>query len=454
MKVKKMSKKSMIIMIVAIVTAAAIIGVTVWGLIAFMPMPMKIDWNKVNKIESKVTYLAAGEGNNATDAQALVKLNPDGTIDDSPWKILQFTDMHLSHELKTTNNTIDHFIDALNREKPDFVAITGDIITRKGGRPRAKQLAEIFEKMGIYWAYVLGNHEGDSDPYTVSRKNVVKILSSYHHCLTQNIVQKTAAGEDVWGEDNFVVNLLGKNYSLTQSLIFLDSGNKISDADAEKYGVEKGCYDYLKESQVTWYTEQVQKAIARNAKTMLFIHIPLVEQGNVTFVEEGTAKEDGWYYAENGERIVFNKVVGRTVVKDGWNLIRGTASYEKCYSSDYNNGMYQRMKSLRQGVNALFCGHDHINNSILYENYDEENETPVYLCYGMSSGLQGYNLYQYGLSESNDYIMRGYSIIQVNKDTTFDLYHVYYDTDSYEPVPRVKSSQPVTVSTVQKNIVD
>ncbi|MCR4726077.1 MAG: metallophosphoesterase [Clostridia bacterium] len=439
MKEVAMSLQAKIIIIVAVVL---IVGFIVFGLVSFMPIPMKIKWEKVKKIDSNVKLLAPGEGGNTTDAQALVKLNENGTIDDSPWKILQFSDMHLSHELETTNNTIDHFIDALNREKPDFVAITGDIITRKGGRPRAKQLAEIFEKMGIYWGYVLGNHEGDSNPFTVSRKECVKILSSYPHCLTQADVKKTSTGEKVWGNGNFVVNLLGADYKLSQSLIFMDSGNKISSADAKKLGVAGGTYDYLKDSQKTWYKEQVEKAIAANSKTMLFIHIPLVEQGYAKFLKVGTPKEDGWYFAAGSELSVNGALVGSMVVKDGWNLIGGTASYEKCYCSDYNNGMYDLMKSLRAGVNALFCGHDHINSTVLYENYNEATEKPLFLCYATCSGIQGYNLYKYGLSDKDNYIMRGYNVISVNADKSFDLSSVLYDVE-YAMIPRVLASEPV-----------
>ncbi len=428
--------------IVIIVSVALVVIIVALGLIMFMPIPMKVNWNKVKKIESKVTYLAADAENNPTDAQALVKLNEDGTIDDSPWKVLQFSDMHLSHELNTTNNTIDHFIDALNKEKPDFVAITGDVITRKGGRPRAKQLAEIFEKMGIYWGYVLGNHEGDSNPFTVSRKEVIKILSSYPHCLTEADVKTTSEGEKVWGNGNFVVNLLGANYEMRQSLIFMDSGNKISSKDAKKLGVEGGTYDYLKESQMTWYKEQVQKAITANSKTMLFIHIPLVEQGYAKFLKVGTPLDTDWSFAANSELEVNGALVGSMVVKNGWNLIEGTASYEKCYCSDYNNGMYDLMKSLRTGVNALFCGHDHINSTVLYENYNEATEKPLFLCYATCSGIQGYNLYKYGLAAKDGYTMRGYSIINVNTDASFDLYAVYYDVD-YALVPRVVASAPV-----------
>ncbi|MBO4538886.1 MAG: hypothetical protein J5781_01305, partial [Clostridia bacterium] len=101
------------------------------------------------------------------------------------------------------------------------------------------------------------------------------------------------------------------------------------------------------------------------------------------------------------------------------------------------------MKSLRVGVNGLFCGHDHISNSILYENYDADTESPVFLCYGVSSGLQGYKLYQYGMSETEDYTMRGYSVIYVNADCSFDFYGVLYDTE-YALIPRVIASKPVS----------
>ena len=438
MKKKKLSLK---LFIIIAVVAVLIVALVTYLIVAFLPAPMNIDWDKVQNIDSNVKLLAAGEGGNKTDAQALIKINSDGTIDDSPWKVLQFTDMHLSQILSTTNVTIHHFIDALNQEKPDFVAVTGDIITRKGALPRVKQFAEIFERMGIYWGYVLGNHEGDSDPYTVSRKNIINSFASYPRCLVQNDVKKTASGEEVWGKGNFVVNLLGADYSLSQSLIFMDSGNRISDEDAKKYDVETGTYDYLKESQKTWYKEQVEKAIAVNAKTMLFIHIPLVEQGNVKFLKTGEPIENGWHYAKNSTLNVNGKAVGSTVVKDGWNLIEGTASYEKCYSSDYNNGMYDLMKSLRAGVSGLFCGHDHLSNSVLYEDYDPATEKPVFLCYGQSSGLQGYSLYQYGLSDKDEYTMRGYSVIMIHADTTFDLYNVYYDAE-YKLVPRVIASEP------------
>ncbi len=430
-----LSFKAKIAIVVAVVV---VIAVLTFSLISFMPVPMKIQWSKVQKIESNVALLSPGEGGNQTDAPALVKLNEDGSIDPTPWKILQFTDMHLTHELETTNETIDLFIDALNREKPDFVVLTGDIITRKGGRSRAKQLCEIFEKMGIYWGYVLGNHEGDSY-VAVSRKSLIELVSSYPHCLDVSTVQKTASGESVWGNGNFVVNLLGENYSLSQSLIFMDSGNRISKADAKKYGVSQSSYDYLKDSQKIWYKEQVEKAIAQNAKTMLFIHIPLVEQGYLKFLRFGTPIEEGWSFLPGTELEVNGVLKGSFAIKDGWKALPGTVNYEESCSSDHNNGMYELMKSLKKGVNGLFCGHDHVNNSVIYEEAFAGNK-PIFLCYGTCSGVQGYNLYRYGYSLSDDYALRGYSVIEINEKKNFDYYSVRFNNIG-ERIPLVIDSE-------------
>ena len=448
MKMKRMSTKKRILTAVIIFFATALLLAIV---VLFGPDPMPVDWAKVEHVPSNVTLLAANDPNNNTGSVALVRYNgkdADGNpiIDDSPWKVLQFTDMHLTQEDDTNEITLNHFIETIKREQPDFVALTGDIITRPDGRPRAVQLAQIFEKMGIYWCYCLGNHEGDSAPFTLSREELVRIWAKYDHCLLENDVKKTSKGEDVWGLGNTVVNLLGSGHKIVQTMIFMDSGNRISSDDYDSLkkagvtGIKKGCYDFLKSSQIEWYAEQVTKAatLNPNVKSMLFIHIPLVEMSNIKLQEaKGTVKdsvlpqeaaEDGWYYAYPEHPLyVGDQIYGYTIVRDGWKIVGDTASYEKCYCSDYNSGMYDKMKELRQWVNALFCGHDHINNTIFYQELKGEEKNYIYLCYGIGSGLQSYNMYSEGLSDIDDYHLRGYSKITIYGDSSFDLEQIRYN---------------------------
>ena len=446
MKESSISTKKTIIVGVVVLLIAAILIATV---MLFGPDPMPVDWDNVQRIPSNVTLLDANDPNNNTGSVALVKYNgkdADGNpiIDESPWKVLQFTDMHLTQEDDTNEITLNHFIETIKREKPDFVALTGDIITRPEGRPRAVQLAQIFEKMGVYWCYCLGNHEGDSNPFTLSREELIRIWSKYDHCLVENDVKKTQDGREVWGLGNTVVNLLGENHQITQSMIFLDSGNRISTDDYNRLkkegvtGIENGCYDFLKTTQIDWYEEQVKKAASlnENVKSMLFIHIPLVQMSNVQLLKATEVLPDGWYYAyPENSFYVGDTLYGNTIVKNGWKIVGDTASYEKCYCSDYDSGMYAKMLELRKWVNALFCGHDHINNTIFYQDAPI-GENTVYLCYGVGSGLQSYNLYSQGLSDTDDYHLRGYSKIMIHADSSFDLYQFRYN-DIEHPTARI-----------------
>lgn len=440
------TKKIVLVSVLLLVFAA--VGIV--AIVLFGPDPMPVDWSKVQKIPTKVTLLAKDDDRNpmkdsASPATALVKLNEDGSVDNSDWKVLQFTDIHLTQDDERNDVSLNLMIDTLRREKPDFVVLTGDIITRPRGRARAVQLADVFEKMGIYWCYCLGNHEGDSTPYTLAREENVRIWAAFEHCLLEDDVKTTQDGTPVWGLGNTVVNLLGADYKVVQSMIFMDSGSKLSDEAVQELvekGVEdidRGSYDFLKKSQLDWYAEQVNSVtdnLTNGVKTMLFIHIPLVEQGNVKLYKTTEVLPDDWYYAyPETPLMVGDNLYGYMAVKKGWKLIGDTASYEKCYCSDYNNEMYALMKSLRAGVNALFCGHDHISNSILYEE-ELEGGDPVYLCYGICSGLQSYNMYSQGLSEENDYSLRGYAKITVHADSTFDFHQIRYN-DIDHPVARI-----------------
>ena len=157
-----LKKRIAIIVVIVILSAVMITSVVLFG-----PTPMHFDWNELYDIGSEVKLLEAGaEGNPYDDAPALIKTEHPN----SDWKILQFTDLHLSHKNYAGNNndiTLKKYIETIQREQPDFVVLTGDIITSSGGRSRAIQFAEIMERLGVYWAYNLGNHEGEN--FTSSR---------------------------------------------------------------------------------------------------------------------------------------------------------------------------------------------------------------------------------------------------------------------------------------------
>lgn len=448
------------IIVISVSVFAAILAIVV--IILFGPIPMNVDWENLPEINSNVVLLEAGVEHNPTDAPALVKMNGDA-IDTSDWKVLQFTDMHLSETNEGdlgNDRTIKMFVETIERESPDFVAFTGDIITSISGRARAIQLCEMMEKMGVYWAYCLGNHEGDAI-YKMPRKELMQIIEKYPHCLSdaskKYVTKSDGSEEEVWGIGNFVVNLLGADYKVVQSMIFMDSGDAIAEEDYEVFKaqgeeIRKKSYDYLKDSQKAWYEEQVKKVtedLTNGVKTMLFIHIPLVEQRNMKYValnslEEGWTEEvaaEGWSYVE-GVTVKDHdgNVVGKVALKDGWYAAKGSINYEGVCCSDHNNNMYDLMKSLRAGVNGLFCGHDHANDAVLYEAAGE-GETPIYLCYGICGGYATYNLYKNNKTDDPTNLMKGYSVITIHGDSTFDYTGVSWDR-YFERTVYVENSLP------------
>ena len=89
----------------------------------------------------------------------LAKYNADGTINGGDFKILCTTDLHLDENPDINDLTLSMLVNHIAKEKPDLVIFTGDVILSKYQQIDAVQFGEMMERMGIYWAYIFGNHE-------------------------------------------------------------------------------------------------------------------------------------------------------------------------------------------------------------------------------------------------------------------------------------------------------
>lgn len=359
--------------VIICVSVLLILGILGGALYLFIPVNMKIDMQSINKIQNNVILLKATE---ESGQQALAKVDDEGNITDEPFKIVSFTDTHLDTYRKKTEVTMDMIIKNINREKPDLVVFVGDIITSSNNSIRRKQLCEVMEKFGVYWATVLGNHEGEGF-LTLSREKQVEKFASYPHCLVESDTKKTSDGTIVWGNGNYTVNILKADGKVRQSLVFIDSGDMISKADAKKYNTSKDSYDYIKPSQIKWYEEKMDE-LEEGVKSMAFLHIPLPEYK--------TALEKS---KENDEQAV---------------LEYGEANEGIC-CSEYNSGFFDAVLK-KQNTQAIVCGHDHINDfRIKYKG--------VYLIYNQPSGYSSYNLVTKGKS---DKLLKGCSIYTIKAD--------------------------------------
>ncbi len=386
---------------------AAFSGVLIVGgavAATMLPVTYPVDRSLIVKNPDYRVYAEQRDG-----YTTLVKRDASGNVTDEDFKVIGFTDTHLDHHREKGAVTLAYVIRNIVNEKPDLVVFVGDNITSSFNGRRAKQLCRVMEDLGVYWTCVLGNHEGDN-PWSISRRNMVKLFASYPHCLIEADEKHTGDGAAVWGSGNHAINLADSSGAVTRSLFFLDGGDEMTEADLTKYADEIAAGDgntddYVKESQIRWYRENVAAIAALGASekaepvpSAVFVHIPLPEYK--TAYEELTGEDAvsptqiPAYGAENetGSVMLFGQ------------------RRERICCSGHNSGLFDAILGAGS-TDLVVCGHDHINDFAL-------RYRGVTLAYNVPSGYSSYNLYTKKLSDD---LLQGYTRYTFRPDGSFEL---------------------------------
>lgn len=354
-------KKKIICILAAVLAAAVLIA----GCIVYpkLPQPLSYDISSVQNIGSDIEIIAEG------DDFVSVKKKSDGKF-----KVLMFTDLHLDGNNDTSSLTVSNLVGNIVKEKPDLVILGGDNVTSALNKKRTKQLAQIFENLGVYWAGVLGNHEGDS-PLSISREKMVDIFSSYEHCLMKK------GKEEVDGNGNYVLNILNSDRTIKESFFFFDTMDEMNKEQKEKYALPENedFYDGLKASQVEWYKYTVTRMKAESGffSSVAVLHIPLPQF--------------------------------ESAVSDGGKFLYGDKREGIC-SSGFESGFFDTIKEC-DSTKAVFCSHDHLNNfGVMYDG--------ILLSYIEPSGYGSYTAKSKLGYEEKDWL-QGYTVLTLNDDGTF-----------------------------------
>lgn len=395
-----MTKKRKICMIVLIAAAVIAAGLA----IAYFCLSVTFDYNGP---EIKAVSDRRVEVRTVNGRTTLVKLDAAGNVSDEPIKVIGFTDTHLDSKKEKGDVTFEFIVRNIMSEKPDLVIFDGDTITSGFNRLRMRQLCRTMEKLGVYWAPVLGNHEGDNI-WSMSRRAMVRMMDSYDCCLMDSSVRYTADGEKVWGNGNYFIDLADSKGNIYRTLYFIDGGSAMSDEDMVRYDAEfddksHNDYDYVKASQIQWYEESVKEADRLNGapvKSVIFDHIPLIEfrtaYEEITGETEAvtTGPDPGLYGVPNA---------------NGTCLIAGQRRETVCYSG-HNSGLFDAMERLGS-TDLMVCGHDHINDYII-------EYRGITLAYNAPSGYSSYNVVSKGIS---DKLTNGYSRYFFKPDGSFTM---------------------------------
>ena len=298
---------------------------------------------------------------------------------DSDFKVLMFTDTHLNGKKETDIQTVSYIVKNITEQKPDLVIFGGDNVSSGFNKKRNNEFAQLMEKLGIYWAAVLGNHEGDG-LFAVSREENVEIFSSYDYCLMRN------GAKDIDGNGNYTINILGNDNKIRQVFFFMDSGSYMTDESKKEYGVTKDgeVYDGVKTSQVEWYKSKHDSLTAEYGefKSVTVVHIP-------PYQAEKEYSEGDFLYGEKREGVC---------------------------ESGFDSGILDAMIE-KGSAQAVYFGHDHVNNfGVMYKN--------ILLSYIQPSGYGVYNMQSKFDAPENEWI-QGATLINIKADGTFTAERIY-----------------------------
>ena len=257
------------------------------------------------------------------DSTFIAKCDTRGRIVNKPFKILVTTDMHMD-AADNINKPLEMLARHVAAEKPDLILFTGDVILTDHQQIDCFQFGRFMEKMGIYWAYVFGNHEARAEK-EYHKYFMLKALESFPHCLSK------FGDPSLFGYGNFFINILSSEDTIQQSIVMLDSGRRPEDL--------KG-YDFLKKGQIEWYKNNILKLEKEYGKfkSIMMMHIALCEYQEVMSLDE------------NGSYVPTGKA----------DILYG-GMYESIGCSDFNSGMFKAIKELGS-TQAVVVGHDHVND--------------------------------------------------------------------------------------------
>ena len=356
-----------IITVIAIFLTATIIGGG--GFILYQSSKgISYDISSVEKIQNDIEIVSETQ-----DSVTIKKLS------DGEFKVLMFTDTHLKGDKELDNLTVTNMVNNIKTQKPDLVILGGDNVTYGFNKNRNVELTELFESLGVYWAAVLGNHEGDGF-MSYGREKVISLFSTYEHCLVKE-------GKDgVDGNGNCTINILNSDGTLREVFFLMDTGAYMSDETKAQYGVTDTdeVYDGVKPSQVQWYKDKHDELTAEygDFKSVTVVHIPLYQA-------EREYSEEDFLYGEKREGVC---------------------------ESGFDSGLFDAMKE-KGSTQAVYFGHDHVNNfGVMYDG--------ILLSYMQPSGYGAYNMSTKFDAPENQWI-QGCTVLNIKEDGTYTAERIF-----------------------------
>lgn len=241
----------------------------------------------------------------------------------------------------------------VSEQQPDLITLSGD---NAWDTISYLTLVEFIDSLGIPWAPVMGNHDGQGC--------ISEFWCGYLFYEAENCLWKF--GPEDMGYGNYIINIT-ENGKVIHTLFMMDTHD--DGTWTLEDGREVSGYDHLWQNQIDWY-EWAVKGIAekegRTVESSIVMHIPVYEVKTV-WAEYYDTENDVWTgeYADKATGVI----------------------HETPCPGAVDNHFTDKMLELGSTKNVIF-GHDHVcNASINYEG--------IQLTYSLKLGCGAY--YEEGL---------------------------------------------------------
>lgn len=266
--------------------------------------------------------------NNQKLFKDFLRFNAEGKL-----KIVQFTDLHYKAvDEENSRPCLDILNEVLDREHPDLVIYTGDLVYSKDTFKALDKVLDVSIKRNIPFAVVWGNHD---DEFDHNRQE----LYDYVQKKKGAIMPERLSAES----PDYIIPIKSHNSEKVVSLLYC--------IDSHAYSKVKGIggYDWIHQDQIEWYYTVSKKFAALNSgqpvPALAFFHIAIPEFRDALLEDR-------------------NRVFG----------VKG----EGICSPRVNSGFFTAAKVCGD-IMGIFVGHDHDNDyAVMYKD--------IMLAYGRYSG--------------------------------------------------------------------
>ena len=359
-------------------------------------------------------------------ADRIVPVEENGYITittDGDLRIMHITDVHLGGGFWTYKNdkkTIYEVITMLQKEKPDIVICGGDntyCLIPPGyngsgtfnNKMVAKTFIDIFDHEQVYFTTVFGNHDTEAMDYA-SRQDIGDLYASDYseYCFFKQDFTDLDA-PSVPSVTNQFIRVKNTAGEVVKLIMLIDSNDYV---DTSFMATVKGKYDVIHDAQVDWAAETVKKLSleaglpeGEYVPTITFMHIPIGEYRTALddLIEE--VKDDKGNIIEFKQK---NNPVDTEFISGVWDekvCYGGLNRTDK--TPDKLDNFFEVLCEDMGAVEAIFCGHDHVNNAVV-------KYKGVLLAYGYSVDNEAY-----GDKIMKSGTQRGACVITLKPDGSF-----------------------------------